>query len=259
MSMKEIAVADGTQLQLGRGALFLARLNPTTLANEGFLDVGNCTLLEVSTSVEQTEKRSSVDDTNELLARVETSRTMEVNITLGEYRKDNLALALVGDTGNYTQGATPVVGETLTADSKQGRTYFAANRKLTSVAVKVSAATKVEGTDYEIDTETGAVKIIVGGSIADASTVTIDYTPTAITTLDTVSLGTAGTIYCALNFVGKPLNGKVQELYLPKVQISPDGALGFITEDFADYNLKGTIVKDTADVNFPLGKLIIRP
>jgi hypothetical protein len=90
----------------------------------------------------------------------------------------------------------------------------------------------------------------------------VDYTPTAFVAadgLDLVTLGTAGLIEGELRFVGDPLKGKVQELVLWKVQLSPSGAVGFITEDFATFPLSGLIISDAvAHPTEPFGRLVQR-
>lgn len=258
MSMfDKIAIADGTQLLLGRGAIFFDRFS-TAGAKQGFNFVGNATALELAPSVDTREKRGVVDNTNPLLARVEVSRTLEVNLTLSEYKKEQVAMALLGDVATgYTQSNTPVVGETLTTSSVGGRTYFTAKRKIGTVAVKVSAVTKANGTDYEYDSETGAVKILSTGTIADGSTVTIDYTPATISGAGTTTItpGTAGTILGELRFVGKPMNGLIHEVHLFRVQISPAGVLALISDDFVDFQLKGTVLSDaTNNPTQPFGR-----
>lgn len=251
----QIAVADGTQLLLGRGALFLDRLTAGG-AKQGFNFVGNCTGLEIAPSIETREKRGMVDNTNPLLARVEVSRTLEVNITISEYKKEQVAIALLGDVGEYTQTATPIVGETLNSSSVKGRTYYTAKRKITAVTLKDDGVSKTLNTDYYMDAETGAITVIPSGSIADGSVLTIDYTPTVMTAgvsgYVQVSPGSAGTIICEARFIGKPMQGKVHEAQLWKMQINPQGVLALLSDDFVDFQLRGTLLSDAINHPAPL-------
>jgi len=246
----QIAVADGTNLLLGRGALFLDRKSAAGAA-QGFNFVGNATKLEIAPTVETREKRGFVDNTNPLLARVPVATTLEVNIALSEYRKEQLALALLGDVGEYTQTATPIVGETLNSSSVTGRTYFTAKRKLTAVTVKDDGVAAALNTDYQLDTETGAVKVLTTGTIVDGSVLTIDYTPTVMTAgvsgYSKITGGSAGTITCEGRFVGKPMQGKVHEVHLWKMQINAEGVLALLSDDFIDFELKATLLDDAVN------------
>lgn len=246
MGMAQIAIADGTKIEVGRGSVFFDRFNSSG-AKQGSNFLGNVSKLEIAASVELSDKRTSVDATNAILATIEKARTLTANLEFSEYSKENVALALFGLVSEYTQTNTPIVGETLTSSTTKGRTYFTAKRKVTAYTVKASAVTKTEGTDYEIDTETGAVFIKPSGTIADASTLTIDYTPTTIssgTGLRKVQIGAAPSILGELRFVGNPLNGEIHELILWRCLCTPTGALQYIAEDFVDTPLQFRLIAD---------------
>lgn len=265
MSQPTFFQADGTRLVCGRGAVTYDRTTSSGVKT-GAAFLGNVELLELVGSVEYADKRGFVDSSNPLLARVETSRTLEVNLTLGEYKRFNLALALFGVDSAFTQTAAPVVGESLvlaSPGSLQGRVYYTAKRNITAVTLKDDGvAVTNSAANYVVDAQSGAIYITPGGTVADGSALTVDYTPTAAIAsdgLDLVTLGNASTINGELRFVGDPLNGKVQELTLWKVQISPAGAVGFITEEFAAYPLKGTVLADSVNhPSAPYGQLIQR-
>lgn len=258
MSQPTGVAADGTKVILGRGAVYFDRWVNGVSQGERFL--GNCSAFEISGSEELREKVGVVDATNPLIARVPIKRTAELGITLNEFNKQNLALALAGNEANYTQAATPVTGETLTTSSLKGNWYKAAKRKLTAVAVKVSAVTKTLDVDYTLDAETGRIRILASGTIADASTVLIDYTPTAITVLDQVNpVAASGTLLGFVRFVGDPVTGPIVECELWRVSISPDGTLGLISDDFAEFRVKGTVLSDSVNhPNEPFGRIFVR-
>lgn len=269
MSQPSFFQADGTRLVAGRGAVTFDRFNASG-KKVGAKFLGNVESLEVTPSVETIEKRGFVDNSNPLLARVETSRTLEVALTLSEYKRFNLALALFGNEQAYTQAATPVVGEVLVdttggqTGSVQGSIYYTALRNIGSVTLKDDAVAVTNNiANYILDAASGAIYITPGGTVTDGSKLTIDYTPVAAVAADGYDLilpGAAGSIVGELCFVGDPLNGKIQEVKLWKVQISPDGAVGFITEEFATFPLKGTLLSDaTNHPTSPFGQIIQRP
>jgi len=239
------AIGDGTKLSVGRGRLFIDRLS-TAGAKTGATFCGTVDALGITPSADFAEKRTMVDATNALLSRIETSRTLELNITAAEWKKELLAMALLGNVAEYTQTATPVVDETITTSSLKDRWYWplSGKRKLTSYTLKVSPSTaKTEGTDYEIDAETGGVYIKPTGSIADASTLLLSYTPTLISAgsgLTQVNVGAAGTILAEVRFVADPLTGNIHEVLLYRVQFSSQEVIAFLGQEYGTFGLKGT-------------------
>jgi hypothetical protein len=194
-----------------------------------------------------------VDATNALLARVETERTLELNITAAEWKKELIAIALFGDVTEYTQAATPVVDEPWTTTTKKGSWYFppTGKRKLTAYTVKIVAATKTEGTDYEIDSETGGVYITPSGSIADASTLLVSYTPTLLSAgsgITQVNIATAGTILAEVRFVAEPLTGNIHEFVLYRVHFAAQDVMALLGQDFGTYSLKGVPLVSAAPI-----------
>lgn len=261
MSQPTGVAADGTKVILGRGAVYFDRWTAGGVA-QGERFLGNCSAFEVSGSEELKEKVGVVDSSNPLLARVSVKRTLELAITLNEFDKDNIALALLGTATEYTQAATPVTGETLTTSSVKGNWYKAAKRKLTAVAVKVSAVTKTVDVDYTLDAETGRIRILASGTIADGSTVLIDYTPTAIVAGSGIAQANplnAGTVQGFVRFVGDPMTGPVIECELWKVVMSMDGNLSLIGDEFAEFRVKGTVLTDAGNhPNEPFGRIFKR-
>lgn len=88
---------DPRNLLVGRGALFFDFFDPTTGTPSGNLvNVGNCTLYEVSDKVETKEKYTSQDPSGALLAKVVTRQTVGIKITADEFNAQNIATALNG-------------------------------------------------------------------------------------------------------------------------------------------------------------------
>ena len=242
------AIADGTKLTVGRGRLFIDVLN-TAGATQGALFAGTVDELSITPSSDFIEKRSMIDPTNSLLSRVETTRTMELNITAAEWKKEVLGLGLDATVAEYTQAATPVVDETWTISSKKDRWYFPPNgqRKIGSVTVKVSPSTvKTEGTDYVYDIETGGIYIIPAGSIADGSTLLMSYTPTLLSAgsgITQLNIGAAGTQLAEVRFVADPLVGAIHELLLYKVHFAASDLVSFLGQEYGTVSLKGLLLE----------------
>lgn len=155
--------------------------------------------------------------------------TRKLAITADDISTANWSRFIVGAVSTKTQTATPVVAESLGA-VKQGRHYqlgaLPANpsgvRGVSAVAVKVGAATKTITTDYTIDLALGRVYIVPGGTITDASVVTVDYTPAANTREQVISTSSASSAG-SLRFVADNPKGVNRDIFLPSVLLKPTG------------------------------------
>lgn len=237
---------NSSNLLLGRGAIYFDRFAAGTTTRQGELHLGNCTSLELTTTDEVKELYSSMASTSPLLKSVPTKRTMELKLTGNEYSLENLALVLMGNTGTLTQTTGSVTAETITTSSKQGRWYPTAKRSISSLIVKVAAATKTLGTDYDQDLVTGRVKILPGGTITDGSTVTVDYSYATLN-LNTVIGGNASTVEGYLRFIGDPAAGPKYEVEVWRVSVAPDGPVQFIQDDFGNWSLTMKVLDDSAN------------
>lgn len=232
--------ANGDNLRLGRGEVYFDRFAAGVSTGERFL--GNVTALTLATSDEKIEKYSSVESSSPLLKSVNIRRTVEATLTLDEYTFDNLALVASGTVTTPAQ----TVGTAATnqfVGVLQGRSYSIGAYNITNVVVKVAAATKVLGTDYLLDATWGLVYVIEGGGIASAATVDVTYDKPSITAYKKISGGDAN-IEGSLRYISANASGSNEMLVIPKLQVTPEGELGFITEDdFGNLQIKCKLLK----------------
>jgi hypothetical protein len=162
---------------LGSGKVYVDRYTTAGVpsGNERFL--GNCTEFSITPSVEEIEKKSSTDSARRLLRSDVTGTTLELSITLDEFTPDNVALALFGEVGTYTQTGAAVTNE-VHNDVKQGEYVRLAFRGISLVTVEPSGGGTafVLNTDYEIDAVEGRIYIVPGGGIANLADIQVDYT-----------------------------------------------------------------------------------
>lgn len=257
MSAKDV---QGDLLLLGRGKVYFDRFT-TAGAKTGERFVGNCTRLEVTTTDELREKYSSATNDSPLMKSVNVRRTIEFALTLDEFDIENVALALMGDDGDFLQAAGgPITDESVTV-VKTGRYYQLGGpaapagdkRAVTSVVVTDDPMTTTYtlGTDYDEDLVRGRIYIIPGGGISDGDGLLVDYSYSAKVAGDIpqINAGAGTTIEGYLRFVGDPAAGPVYEAQIWKISISPDGAVGLISDDFGEFPLKGKVLDDS--VNHP--------
>ena len=250
----------GTNQLLGRGKVLFDRFT-TAGVKQGLRVLGNCIEFSLTESEERRQIYSSFEKSSPLLADALVRRTAEVRFVMTEYDPVTLALALAGDKGILTQSSGSVTNEAI-ADVLQGYHYQLVNRAISGVAVTGPGGTPTYtvGVDWEVaDAAAGLIYIIPGGAITDLADIEVDYTKGAITAMDIVNAGLAGNIQGHLLFIGDPVNGKINELNCWRTNLAPDGAVGFIGDDFGNFALKGIMVDDSAvhPAN-PLFRLISR-
>jgi hypothetical protein len=242
-------VADGSKLLLGRGKLYFDRWLPGTTTPTGARMLGDCAKFDILPSVQTKDRYLSTKATATKLATVNITQQHMVQIEMGEYDPETVAVALLGDTALVTQAATPVTGESLTTSVNLGRIYQTAKRLIGTITVHQGATVLVAGTDYEVEDATmGLIRILpTSVTVTAGSAITIDYTPTAIIApgLTKVSAGLESKIDGKLLFVGDPAQGHQWDGEFWHVRFTPNGALSLITSDFANIPVQAEVLDDS--------------
>ncbi len=242
MTTPQIA-PNAANLLLGRGALYFDRFAAGTTTRQGEVHLGNVTKLEITTSDELKEKYSSMVSTSALLKSVNVKRTVEAKLTADEFSLANIALALMGSEGTLSQTSGSATTEVITTSAKHGRWYPLAKRNVSAVLI----TGKVEGTDFEVDETTGRVYITPTGTITEGSTVTVASYSYGTIDYKSIVGANANVIEGYLRFIGDPAAGPVFEVEIWRVQVTPDGAFGLITEDYGNFSLTLKVLDDSAN------------
>lgn len=232
-------------LLLGKGQLFFDRFDGSG-NKTGLRHLGNVETFELTISDDKVQKFSSMTAGAPLYKEVNRRRTCTLKVTGNEFHPENMALATMGAQATLAQVATPVVAEAVYSSTIKSA-YFVTKKlgPITAVAVKFGATTGVLNTDYAIiDAISGLIRILPGTILTGA--VTVDYTPTAYSTNGpaVISGGVSGVIAGYMLFIGDPSTGPKVKVDIWKVNISPDGAIGLISDDFAQMSLQAAILDD---------------
>lgn len=242
--------ANGANQQVGRGRLYVDRFDSSG-NRTGYRFAGTAEEFKITQSVETVQAKNYAVAGAPIVARATLSNEADISFKLKEFVKENLALHELGTESSYTQAATAVTGETLTSSAVLDRHYKTAKRKIGTVVVKQGATTLVAGTDYDIiDAVAGLIYLRPGSvTITPGSAITVDYIPTAITApgLDKVIGGTSPAITCGLLFIGDPNTGPSWDFEIWKANITPDGDLALISDQFGEMNFKGVILDDSTN------------
>jgi hypothetical protein len=239
---------DAGNLSLGAGEVLFDRFdangNPA-----GYRHLGNVESLAITTTVETVQKKSSMDGARGIYKEAVIGSEAEVSMVLSEYDPENLALALLGDTATFSQASSSTsTGRQINGGAalKFDRWYYLGFKQVTVTAVKQGAQTGVLGTDYELNTELGLVKIKSGGVLTEAVT-TWDGSAAAVTSTQVRGLS-VGKVEGRLKYfsAANQASGPRWEVDIHKLTLNPDGELQFISEEFGTFTLRGKAQKDAA-------------
>lgn len=249
-------------LLLGKGQVLFDRFDNNGIST-GFKHLGNVETFELTTTDDKVQKFSSMAAGAPLYKEVNRRRAAVLTITGDEFHPENMALITMGDKSVLVQAATAIVGEAVMAATIKGA-YFTTKLlgPISAVVVKFGATPGVLGVDYAIlNANIGLLRILPGTALTGA--VTIDYTPTAYTSLNgpaVIAGGTAGVIQGAIKFIGDPSTGPDMIVDVWRANISPNGAVGLIGDDFATLSLSAAVLDDsTNNPANPLYRIIYPP
>lgn len=249
-------------LLLGKGQVFFDRFSNAGLST-GFKHLGNVETFELATADDKVQKFSSMTAGAPLYKEVNRRRTTTLTLTGSEFHPENMALVTMGDQSELTQVATAVVAEPVSPTTVKGAYYM--TQKLGPVSafsVNFGATPGVLGTDYAIlNANVGMWRVLPGTALTGA--VTVSYTPTAYTAGSGPAMiagGSAGVIQGAVRFFGDPSTGPDMIVDVWRANVSPNGPVGLIGDDFATLALTMAILEDAvAHPAFPLYRIIYPP
>ena len=238
-------VVNGNNILLGRGKIYFDRLDPGG-ARTGELFLGNCPTFEITPTSEDIKKYSSADRSADLIASDVLRTTLAVRIVGDEFSKENLAIALFGDTATLSQTGATVTGEAIT-EVLQGRYYPLSKRQVSQVSVSAPGGTPtyVLGDDYKVDAATGRIYVVEDGDITDGADLEVDFT-FATLALPVIRGMNQTSVKGYLRFIGDPARGPKYECEIWRASLRADGAIGFISDEYASFTLTGDIESDAA-------------
>lgn len=241
-------------LYLGAGELFFSRFDDD-LVPTGFLHMGNVETFELTTADDRIQKFSSMKKSRPLYAERTRRRTVTLRVVADEWTVENVALGLMGEVVTYTQAATAVVDEVLVeaADPgvsngvKLGGFYKTASYLLGTISMESDGGALTLGDDYEVyNARLGVIHILEDApNVTPGDDLTISYTPTAITDWKRIRGGNKSKILGSVLFMPDDSEGVCHEVQVWNVSVTPDGAVGLISEDWAQFALTMTVQDDS--------------
>lgn len=236
---------------LGKGSL-LVDIYDANGGLTGYQHIGNANKCELEIKDDKATLYQSVNATPSLIATAVKKRDVMLSITGTDFKFNNLAKALMASSGAETilaTGSTPVTGEALASATavKHGRYFGTLGRNITSVVVHQSGSPLTLGSDYVIvDQEEGLIFFPATSTVSDTAAVTIDYTPANIN-MAQVAGAVQPFVRSRVRFVPDPTDGKRIGAEFWQVNLSPTGKLGLIQDEYANWELEGMLLNDSAN------------
>ncbi|MFH1680359.1 MAG: hypothetical protein ABIH26_06915 [Candidatus Eisenbacteria bacterium] len=239
-------VVNGNNILLGRGKIYFDRFDAAG-ARTGELFLGNCPTFEITPTSEDIKKYSSADKAADLIASDVLRTTLALRIVGDEFSKENLAMALFGDTATLSQTGSSVTDEAISG-VLQGRYYPLSKRQVSAVTVTGPGGTPtyVVDDDYKVDAVSGRIYIVEGGGIADDADIEVDFTYGTIA-LPTIRGMNQTSVKGYLRFIGDPARGPKYECEIWRASVRADGAIGFISDEYSSFSLTGDIESDAVN------------
>ncbi len=167
----------------------------------------------------------------------------ELKIGANAANSDLYALFLLGSIAAYTVTGGSITGESVTF-TELDKWYALNNKNVSAVAI----TGKTLGVDFEVDAQLGYIRALSTGTIAAATTSSVNYTKGAIAGT-TIQVGTQSKVDVMLE--GRLQNaetGAQAILYVPKVTLSPSKELSLIGNDYQDFELTGSCLLMNGEV-----------
>lgn len=243
---------------LGKGSILLDIFDPTTGLPTGLRHLGNCTKFELDLKDDIAELYSSLNKSVSLIATAVKKRQPKISITGADFSSDHIAIAQMsaGKTTLATT-ATTFTAEALISAAQSvksiGRFFRLLHNNVDGVGTRPvltqNSVTLVDGTDWILsDSVTGLIYIPVGSAIdvTGAFPVTATY-HTLVGSQDQVAGATVPFQQGHIVFVPDPVDGQKIGVDIWRANLSPNGQLGLIADDYGNWSLDGNILDDTAN------------
>lgn len=206
---------------------------------------GNVADLSLSLKTDVIEHYESQSGQRAVDLRLVKQKSASVTLTIEEFTKENLALALYGNhvtdtgasvTGEQVGGAAPVVGDR----------YFLAHPKVSAVTIVDSAgtpATLAAGTNYTLDPDFGAVEFLDTTSFTAPFNVSYTYGGVTEIGIFTQPLPER---FLRLEGVNTAADNARVLIELYRVAFDPLKKFDIISSDLNKFELEGSLLADSS-------------
>lgn len=227
----------------GQGSVLIATKDPVTGEPEGFRPVGNVSALTIGVETTVFQHKESCTGTRGIDKEIVQEVIVTIAMTMESIDDDNLALALYGTT-------TPVVGASPTDElltAQHDKWVALDNIKVSAVVVgddAVPTITYVLDTDYELNEETGSIKVLSTGAITDLQVVFVDYTHAAYDQIEAIISSAAPERWIRFEGLNTADGDNPVVIDIYKGSIQPLAELALINEELAEMVVEASALTD---------------
>ena len=232
---------------IGAGDVYIDRLTGAGV-RQGSVKIG-IGKLEIKPNVDLKEQTSKGRDSyGQVIASVALNKPAELNISLTQVDRKALAIALLGDdVAHAITSGSVLVGAPEAVTVYDDKAVFLAHRNVSTVVVKdaTDTTTYVVGDDYTLDARLGTITVVPTGAIADGDVLHVSYAYAAEAGYK-IKGATQPQVKMAVFLDGKNMvDGGLCYVDIYEATVSPESAVDFLADDFAEINLKGSMATPT--------------
>lgn len=241
-------MSDTHQGYFGSGVVELADLHPVTRAPLSFRDIGSVPTLNLNFTTEKFRLRDYRLPGRPVLDTASIPGDKTFSFTTTNLNAENIAMFFMSRVENVSLQAVTGQVENIGAILPGQKYYLGGNgadaagvKNLTDVSITYEGEPLENLIDYVIEPRLGAITFLVGGAVISGGTAIVTYSADA-TTFKRVAAGDT-TRKMAMRFNGNNLAGENKNVFIPMLDVTPDGDLSLINDDFAELQFSAEILK----------------
>jgi hypothetical protein len=225
--------------------VFISLYNFATQSWEPVAGPVESSSLSFSPQIERKNKTSRrIGKTGQVIASVGIPQPTEFALTIDEITKETLTLAMMGKRETINEPGGSLVDEPITLDTQgQWVPLGARNFSATGFTVTDGAAVDPEtydlGKDYEVQWALGMIRSVVGGAIANGSTVEVSGTHNAVSGTRILGSRQADVRMKLHGEARNMVDGARGIITVHQAVVTPSEAFDFLSEEFATLALTG--------------------
>lgn len=235
---------------IGKGTIYAREIGGTL----GLISLGNCSALNFAFNEDKKEQKDYQEAGGAVTDSVSRIDSVTASVTALNLDADNVALALRGLVNAVASGAvTAEVHNNVKHGSFVSFLFLPDMTVAPVVNGSGGTPTYVEGTDYEI--KNGGILILSGGTLADDSTIEVDYTKRGSNEVE--ALTTTGKEYeIVFDGLNEADGGKPFKVTCHRCKFNPTQALELISDDFGSLPMTFDVLKDDSVSGAGLSKFM---
>lgn len=235
---------------LGRGKVYFDRFAAGTKNKTGERFFGNVPEITYNTESEVLDHFASTSGIRQKDDQAILEITRTLSFVADDITIENMALFFLADSSSQVQASA--VGEVSTYATVVEGYYYQLGvetgnptgvRNVSNVVVEPAAGGTpyVLTTDYTVDAALGRIYIVPGGGIIEANGIEVTYDVAAATRDQVITAGNTLIEGC-LRYISDNPKGEQRDLFLPYVQLRPNGDFSLIGDEWMQLPFTGEVL-----------------